>query len=325
MKEKPLVSIIVPVYNTAQHINKCVQSILEQTYQNIEIILVDDGSTDGSAQRCNNLAQENKKIKVYHLKNGGSSHARNYGIEKSHGSYISFIDSDDYISKNMIEILVSGCIKHNAEIGYGNIVRENISGHKKTQKSHMVPQQIISTQDALLLLLSSGTSACDKIYQKKLFKNLRFPEDKLYEDIYVTPKLISMSRRIYVNQEAKYYYVQRETSKVHSTFKPQRMDYIYASKWLYSFVVKKYPELTEAAECFHILSVTTLLSDIYPMRKKFPREYKATIRELRNYSESYMGNRYISRAKKIMIFLDLHNFIWLSNFFKTIHSRISYN
>ena len=109
---EPLVSVIVPVYNVEKYLEKCVYSLLQQTYKNIEIILVNDGSTDESGKMCENLAQEDDRIKVFHKKNGGLSDARNYGVERATGEYIGFVDSDDYVHERMYEKLLSAILRN---------------------------------------------------------------------------------------------------------------------------------------------------------------------------------------------------------------------
>ena len=116
MSDSFLISVIVPVYNIKEYLDRCVRSIMNQTYQNLEILLVDDGSTDGSGELCEKLAKEDTRIRVFHKKNGGSSSARNLGIREAKGEYLGFIDSDDYIEPDMYELLADGIVRYGLEM-----------------------------------------------------------------------------------------------------------------------------------------------------------------------------------------------------------------
>ena len=122
-KEQPLISVIVPVYNVEKYLKKCVNSITSQTYENLEILLVDDGSTDSSGQICNEFEKNDARIKVIHKKNGGLSDARNAGLDRAKGQYYAFIDSDDYIQDNTIEIMLNAVKKNKSEIAICNMIR----------------------------------------------------------------------------------------------------------------------------------------------------------------------------------------------------------
>ena len=225
---KELISVIVPVYNVEAFIDKCLNSILSQTYKNIEVVLVDDGSTDNSGKKCDEYVKKDSRVKVIHKSNGGLSSARNTGIDNSSGSFLSFIDSDDYIDSNMLEILYNGCVNNNCDIGIINKVRVDEFDNKKYDTA-IVEEKKVKSEEALKLLLLSDPSACNKIYRRDLFNKIEFPIGKLYEDILTIPYLLMESKNIYLNPNFGYYYFQRSNSIVNSKFKPQKMDYLFNS------------------------------------------------------------------------------------------------
>ena len=179
-----LISVIVPVYNTEKYIEKCVMSILNQTYKNLEIILIDDGSTDNSPQICDSLAEKDNRITVIHQPNGGVSSARNIGLDNTHGDYITFVDSDDYIAPNMIEFLSENIGDTNiAMCGYTS-VDEN--GNLSPQENVTVTDGIIST-DTFWNYFYTDTriyyvTLWAKLYKCHLWNNVRFPLNTLHED-----------------------------------------------------------------------------------------------------------------------------------------------
>ena len=177
-----LVTVIIPVYNVEKYINRCLDSVIRQTYKNLEIIIVNDGSTDNSGKMCDEYAKLDNRIIVIHKDNGGLSQARNIGIEKSTGEYICFIDSDDYVELNMIEDLYNACAKNEVKMVWANKFRELENGKIFIDKTHE-QECIIDRKQAYNNILLHDTTVCDKLFKKELFNNVRFPIGKLYEDI----------------------------------------------------------------------------------------------------------------------------------------------
>lgn len=211
----PLVSIIIPVYNVEPYIRRCVYSVINQTYNNLEIILVNDGSNDNSPQICDELAKIDKRIIVIHKKNGGLSDARNAGLDICRGEFISFIDSDDWVNENFIKTLLSQALKLNADI----IIGENIRTDGIIPVFTQAPQtKLYSAKEALLHLFSQNHVAfvisCGKLYKRNLFSSLRFPIGKYHEDEFTTYILFYKSKKIVYTTEILYYYYQRAGSIV---------------------------------------------------------------------------------------------------------------
>lgn len=224
---KPLVSIIIPIYKVESYLQRCVDSVLNQTYTNIEIILVDDGSPDKCPQICDNYAYSDRRIIVIHKKNGGLSEARNTGLDICKGAYISFVDSDDWINEQYIEILLNTAIKENADICIGENIKTN--GNLKFKRKRNYTKSF-SSEEALLHLFKKNHTAfaisCGKIYKKSLFDSIRFPIGKFHEDEFTTYILYYNAKKIIYTSEILYYYYQR-TGSIASTRHPwDVMDYL---------------------------------------------------------------------------------------------------
>lgn len=183
--ENPFISVIIPVYNIKEYLERCVQSVCAQTYGNLEILLIDDGSTDGTGQLCDELAHRDERIRVFHKENGGSSSARNLGIAQAKGDYLGFVDSDDYISENMYELLWQGMQACGAEIAQVGRDETDAKGNMRPDickpPAHM---EFVPAEDFFreLLLHRGDCSFCTKLVSRKLFAKLRFPEGELNED-----------------------------------------------------------------------------------------------------------------------------------------------
>lgn len=209
-----LISVIVPVFNCINFIEKCIQSILGQTYKNIELILVDDGSTDGSEKICDNYARKDKRIKVIHKKNSGVSSSRNEGIKIAKGMWYSFVDADDYLDEDMYELLINLYSKTGAEIvqcGYRRIEKG-----KTNEQSNTGTEYIFYTDEAIKNLINGklfGNALWNKIYRNNVILNINFDENlKINEDVLFNFEVFSNAKKIAYIDVAKYNYNVHETS-----------------------------------------------------------------------------------------------------------------
>lgn len=208
-----LVSIIVPVYMVEKYLSRCVDSLLNQAYTNIEIILVDDGSTDGCPSICDEYQENYERVSVIHKSNGGLSDARNKGIEASKGDYISFIDSDDYVHPEMIRKMVDLLESEEADIAVCNYYW--ISEDDEIPKDDDEYKITIIEGDCHRLLFEKteiAAIACNKLYKKRIFDSIRFPEGKYHEDEYVIHHILGASTKVVCTNERLYYYIKRESS-----------------------------------------------------------------------------------------------------------------
>lgn len=208
-----LISVIIPVYNVDEYLAECVDSVIGQTYKNLEIILVDDGSTDRSGSICDEYRLRDARIRVIHKTNGGISSARNAGLEIAQGSYIGFVDSDDYIADDMFSQLYMN-IKDNCQI---SVCFNNVVDGTKIFAECQLPDKItiLSNEEAVKELIVDSTIknyVCNKLYRAELFSGLRFPEGKIYEDIAINYLLFDRAEHISVIPKTLYYYRMRSGS-----------------------------------------------------------------------------------------------------------------
>ena len=216
------VSVIVPVYNTAQYLERCVHSITAQSYPRLDILLVDDGSTDGSGMLCDSLAGADQRIRVIHKENGGMSDARNAGIEAAWGEYLLFVDSDDFIAEDMAEKLYDAALRHHAEMSICNFLYVDESGRPLPEENRELPlrDEGISGEEALRKIFTEKgwyyVTACNKLYSRGLFESIRFPKGKIHEDEFTAHRLLGACSRVACIRDVGYYYVQRPGSIVHS-------------------------------------------------------------------------------------------------------------
>lgn len=241
------ISIIIPVYNTEKYLRKCIESFLKQSYSDIEILLVDDGSTDSSGSICDEYSNQDKRIRVIHKDNGGPADARNVGIENSSGDLITFFDSDDYADKDYIKYLYDIKIKYNVQISSCayNVSDENgkvlftINGNKE--------EECISKSDYLKrMLIEEGitVSPCFKLFDKELLNDIRFPKGYLFEDNGTTYKIIDKCEtKISYGNKALCYYVMRFNSQMRSGFKEKKLEMIELTDEMCDYLELAYPEL----------------------------------------------------------------------------------
>lgn len=213
-----LISVVVPVYCVEKYLNRCVSSLVGQTYEKMEIILVDDGSPDKCPDMCDVWAEKDERIKVIHKENGGLSDARNVGIEAAHGVYIMFVDSDDYIDPNMVEKLYAVLIKEKADMSMCAFLYVDENGNLIDERNRDIPvkKMNLTGKEAIeRLAMPKGwyyTIACCKLYKKSLFDKIRFPYGRKNEDVYVAHLLFGACDLVASISEPLYYYVQRDSS-----------------------------------------------------------------------------------------------------------------
>ena len=241
------ISVIVPIYNVEKYLNRCIDSILNQTYRNLEIILVDDGSTDRSSEICLARSKEDTRIKVFRKKNGGLSDARNYGLDRSCGKYVFFIDSDDYIATDCIMRLYRNL--KNTESDISTILFYPFN-ENEIPFSKMGTNRAYDNEKALEQLLyrrRCTTSAWGKLYDARLFDGIRYPVGKICEDLPTTYKIFAKAKKIAIDDSKLYYYLQRKDSIIRSEFKPDRFEALKFANEETAFVKKNFPKLIKAA------------------------------------------------------------------------------
>lgn len=301
----PKISIIVPVYNVEKYLKRCVDSILNQTFKDFELILVDDGSTDTSGEICDEYSGIDNRVVVVHKKNGGLSNARNNGIDMASGEYLGFIDSDDYIEKDMYEVLYNDITKNNADIAICGMY--DVYGGVPIENKNTIDKCVLDNITAFKLTLESkilSVSAVNKLYKKSLFKELRYPEGKTYEDAYLTPIILFNSQKIAYNPLPKYYYVHGENSITTNAFKMSDLGVIEAYKKHLEFVRKNIPDLEEQA-MFRYLWAHMIIFDKIIRTENFNNDeiYQNVLKVLKSNVSTILKNRLFSYKRKISMLI----------------------
>lgn len=215
----PLVSVVVAAYNVERYIEKCIKSLIQQTYQDIEILLIDDGSTDRSGAICDRYAKIDSRIRVIHKKNGGLSDVRNTGLLQAVGTYLMYVDGDDYVSENYVETVVSCASKYHADVVIFDFeeIEEDTGRHDRWNMK--IPRNTVVNVKQMPKVLTVTPSSCNKLYRLEFFRNtgLTYPLRRNYEDLTMNPRLlVNADRIVYLQSEPLYYYILRKGSIMRS-------------------------------------------------------------------------------------------------------------
>jgi glycosyltransferase involved in cell wall biosynthesis len=287
-----LISIVVPVYNVEQYLQKCIDSIINQSYINLEIILVDDGSTDRSGSICDDYQNIDERILTIHKQNGGLSDARNKGLEIASGELIAFVDSDDWLPNNHIQILYDALKNNNAQLAIGKrcIVHKHIHNQRQSRKTSEVI--LLNAEETLCRIFHYKllTTAWGKLYRTSLFDNIKFPVGKWFEDLDTIYRIIVKCKIIAIC-DALYYYRVRPGSQQHSTFSERRLDEIEISVNLNNYIEENFPSLAVAVKsqlissCFHVLRYL-------PIDVKYDRDRQYIISIIKKYRPIILKDRH---------------------------------
>jgi glycosyltransferase involved in cell wall biosynthesis len=274
-----MLSVIVPVYNVQHFINKCVLSIVNQTYRDLEIILVDDGSTDLSGQLCDEWAKKDERIYVIHKTNGGLSSARNAGINFSHGNFIAFVDSDDFVDINMYQTMISAIERTGKDIACcGRIV--DLWGKKEKSEFCLNHERIFNKKEAIKTILKLNiidVSACDKVYKREIFDTIRYPEGKISEDAAIIFHLLNISNGVVHIGKAFYHYIYRENSISKSSYTHKAYDAYVNCFNTINFIQNNYTDLLKECKIYCSLVCLELLQSMQIDKKiviKYKDDYK---------------------------------------------------
>ncbi len=288
---KPLISIIVPVYNVKDFLTECLESLTAQTYENLEIIIIDDGSTDGSSELCDKLKYKDKRIAVIHQKNGGLSAARNAGLKVAKGEYVAFVDSDDSVNPSFIKALFQAIKTNNSDIsvcGYDDDLPK-----EKTLTGKEATINLLLAQENIDIL------AWNKLYKKTLFikNHISYPVDKIHEDNLTTYKLYSKSNKVSFVPESLYNYRKREGSITSENKKESHLEIreLAAREAIAYFADDS--ELKNAAEISLLLAKFAFLDNA--LNKRINQKYiTKTIAWLKAHKKDFRGNKFLSAKLK---------------------------
>ncbi len=295
-----MISVIVPVYNVEKYLERCVKSIAAQTYKDLEILLIDDGSTDKSGKMCDDFQQTDSRIKAFHKQNGGLSDARNYGIEHSAGEFISFVDSDDYIDEKMLETLHRLITENDADLAVCSAM-DVFEGKEVTQVKEIKEFNLNKVESYKYMLRGDGIpSACNKLYKRQTVGNVRFPVGKLYEDGFFTPQILKRVEKTAVTSKPMYYYFRRADSITTKPFRKGDLDVIEAYDKCVKQVKELCPEALPYAEFryrnayFNVLDKMLMRDDC----KEIP-EYKQVVKYLKKHTVQIVKDPGFGKMRKI--------------------------
>lgn len=301
---QPLVSVIVPIYNVDAYLPQCINSIISQTYPNLEVILIDDGSTDNCGKICDEYSSQHDNIKVIHKSNGGLSSARNAGIDIASGEYISFVDSDDWILPHHIEALYENVFRNNVLLSICQSQRVH-----DFKDSDNIPTKTgceIMEKEAVMheaLTKYKWWSAWDKIYHRSLFETIRFPIGRINEDYAIIFNIFDLCDRIAVGNQITYCYFERIGSITKSGFNESKFTEYTNGLEVLEFMKSKYPALTAPAENILITTCLKLLSCISNEDNNMYEDWRSKIlNTIRHSFGSWTRNPYVLTKQKILLF-----------------------
>lgn len=303
--QKELISVVIPVYNVELYLKKCINSVLQQTYKNIEIILVNDGSTDNCKNLCDEFKSLDSRVKVFHKENGGLSDARNYGIKHASGYYITFIDSDDYVKNDFIEKLYNSITYNKCDIAicshedlYPNRVK------KYNLRGNCINEKVMGKEEALKhMLYKDGydVSAWAKLYKKSLFKEILFPKGRLFEDAATTYKLILLSEKIVYVNYIGYEYVIRKNSISNEGFNKKKFDLILSTNEMCDEIDKVFPKLKDATIRRRVYANFSTLRFMKNIPSKYNKEIDNIVNTINKYRMNVLLNKNASKRDKCAI------------------------
>lgn len=309
----PLISIIIPVYNVEAYIKKSLESVLQQSHSDFEIIIIDDGSTDKSVELAKMYESKDSRIRIYSKTNGGLSSARNFGIGKAQGQYITFLDSDDYIAKDYLKVLYENLIKYDSDISIVGFLFDKSGTIESTSRNNYF-EEVLDSEKAILSMYShpcaspiTFVTSWGKLYKKELFSDIKFPVGKLHEDEFTTYKLYLSAKNIVFINEALYFYRQRSGSIMSQNYSLSRLDIIDAFEDRMQQLKFNHIDITETQYRYQLL----LSWNMYMLRKNnYPQQYNI-IRS--KFLKLYPKLKYkcsIKRKVKLFILKNFNNFYY---------------
>jgi len=307
------VTIVVPVYNVEKFLRRCIDSILNQTFQDFQLVLVNDGSTDQSGQICDEYEKVSDKITVIHKENGGLSSARNAGIEVAQTPYIGFVDSDDFIEAKMYQVLHEALKVHNADIASVDYleVAENQSIPEKVNADHISYDVYKEKETVHQLFKNHKIHRCawNKLYKLELFKEVRYPHGKIFEDTFTTYKLYALANKVVATDYKGYFYMQNDASITRRDFTPKNFDLLSETQRILDDMATNYPELIQyeqarLAEHYVGLVMRILNSKPNPENK---RHMDVVVKKIKQDYQVLRHNQYVD--KKIRNGLIFSNYV----------------
>ena len=258
-----MISVIVPSYNIEPYLERCVDSLVNQTYRDLEIILVDDGSTDGTGKLCDRLTQRDPRIKAVHKENGGLSDARNAGIDCANGEFYSFIDGDDFIEPDTYEAMIAEMEDPQVSIVAGGFIVTDFQGN--TNISACPERRCLSKEEAFMDMFGKceiSVSSCNKLFRSRLFENIRYKKGIVNEDMEILPRLLDVSNCVVILDKAIYHYIKRQGNITSAGYSTERYKTIETVRNIYFMCKAKYPKLQPYASIYELQLLYRMLVNL---------------------------------------------------------------
>ncbi len=301
------ISIIIPVYKVEAYLSACLDSIVKQTYQNLEILLVDDASPDNCGKICDEYAAGDTRIRVIHKpENEGQAAARNTGLDIATGEYLSFVDSDDWLSEDAIAQLLEGLQEYGADCAVGrSVVVQDKDGQLTIRENTRRPVKCETAQEAMKNVLLRESAAWNRLYKRKLLEGLRFQEGRINDDeALVLRAYFKMEKIVFLDKDT-YYYRKRANSITTSRFSVKMVDCMYNSQENLEFIRKNAPELVPCAEYKYIKTMLWCYVNLRKVKEdsRVPALRKELRRDIRSNQKAALRNRYLSLPLKLLVLL----------------------
>ncbi len=304
--KNPLISVIVPVYNARRTLDECVQSVTEQTYDALEILLVDDGSTDGSLDICKQWEQKDHRVRVIAKENGGAASARNAALDCCTGDYIAFVDSDDVIERDMYETQLALLLEHGVQIVCSGRYDVSENGDK-TVGLCPVKQEVLSPEAFLARMFTwdhCDGSACDKLFARSVWGGLRFPQGITCEDFGIMYRVVDQANAVLMDPRPLYHYRHHSGSVTTAAFSENVFHFAVHTKDMLAFVEQNYPSILNHARYMRVRSLAYAMGSIAvesaAVRRKYQQSFREYAAELKTYRAFLKNSPLFTRKEKML-------------------------
>lgn len=300
---EPLISVIVPIYKVEDYLRPCVDSILCQTYSNLEVILVDDGSPDNCGAICDEYAAKDSRVKVIHKKNGGLSDARNAGMEVSTGEFLSFVDSDDLLPPDAIERLLSLAQTHDTDLVIGGHSRFSEEPEPSAEPGQI---RIMTPEEAMANMLQNGCASWARLYRRVIHADTLFPVGEINEDEAIVMRLLEQCSRVAITTAVVYYYRCRPESITTASFSPKRMAWPQHCRQNLTYIQENHPALVALAASRYRGSLMWTLTEIALSGQEYPDQVEQLICQLRQNQKLFRKTPFVFPQDRIRMAVLTH-------------------
>lgn len=304
------ISVIIPAYNVEKYLADCMDSILTQTYENLEILLINDGSTDQTGVLCDEYARADGRVRVLHKENSGQADCRNIGVRMSSGEYIAFVDSDDRISKDYFSFLYQILTEAHADIAVCEF--KKFWGEMRNVPDKIYNIEYISNEQALEYLLYQKkikNAPCGKLIKRDILDGIEFPVGRLYEDIGTMYKIFGKVANIVYSNAEKYFYRQRPGSSTRKIFSAKKMDRVYFAEDILMYIDQNYPDIYKAAVARYFASAFLVMGELSP-RQEFEKEFQRLCSILKETAPIVANDRHAKKSFRYVARIVIANVRW---------------